>query len=214
MQGGKRVAIYARVSTTDQTTENQLLDLRQYCSHRGWNVVQEFKDDGFSGAQKDRPALNQLMAFVRARHCDRVLVWRFDRFARSSTHLVNALEYFRERNIDFASFQEGVDTGTTQGKMFYTIIAAIAEFERQLIIERIHSGLRRARSQGKRLGRPGLSKSQVNAILALRGKGSIRSIAARVGVGHSVVHKVLSIKPIQIVASPIDETPVASSRGI
>lgn len=209
MIGGKRVAIYARVSTTDQTCENQLRDLREYCARAGWNIVQEFRDDGFSGAKADRPALKRLMDFVRARHCDRVLVWRFDRFARSSSHLVNALDYFRERHIDFASFNEGIDTGTTHGKMFYTIIAAIAEFERQLIIERIHSGLRRAKADGKKLGRPSLPKSKIDEILSMRGQGSVRAIAKRVGVGHSIVHKVLSIKQGENVASGVDEPPVA-----
>jgi DNA invertase Pin-like site-specific DNA recombinase len=205
----KRVALYARVSTSDQTTENQLLDLRRYCSARGWQIAGPFVDSGISGAKKDRPALGQLMEAVRKRQVDGVLVWRFDRFARSSAHLVAALEEFRKRGVGFASCQEGIDTETPQGEFFFTIIAAMAQFERAIIIERINAGLRRARASGKRLGKPRLPRETVDAILSLRGAGSARYIAARVGVGKSVVAEVLSGKHTQNVASTTDETPVA-----
>ena len=210
MIASKRVALYARVSTTDQTAENQLLDLRAYCTARGWTAVGPFIDTGVSGAKKDRPALGQLMEAVRRRKVDGVLVWRFDRFARSVSHLVAALEEFNDRGVSFASYQEGIDTGTPQGKMVFTMVAALAEFERSIIIERINAGLRRARSQGKRLGRVGLPDSKIAEILSLRESGSIRQIAARAGVGKSVVHKVLSAKPLQNVALSIDDTRVAS----
>ncbi len=206
---GKRVALYARVSTADQTAENQLLDLRKHCAARGWTIVKEFVDIGISGAKKDRPALQELMVATFKREVDGVLVWRFDRFARSMSHLVNTLEEFNERGISFTSVQEGIDTATAQGKLVFGMVAALAEFERQLIIERIIAGLRRARSEGKIIGRPGLSKSTVAEILALRGKASTRQIAARLGIGKSVVHKVLSINPEQNVALSIDEAPVA-----
>jgi DNA invertase Pin-like site-specific DNA recombinase len=210
MSEQKRVAIYARVSTADQTAENQLLDLRGECARRGWAVIEPpYVDVGISGAKEHRPHLDRLMEDVRKRKVDVVFVWRFDRFARSLTHLVTALEYFRQRHIDFASYSENIDTATSQGKLVFSIFAAIAEFERCLIIERIHSGLRRARSEGKRLGRPGLPQSKIAEILALRGKASIRQIAARVGIGRSVVHKVLSTKGGQNVAAAIDEMPVA-----
>jgi DNA invertase Pin-like site-specific DNA recombinase len=149
------------------------------------------------------------MELVRKQRVDVVLVWRFDRFARSLTHLVNALEEFNKRSVGFVSYQEGVDTSTAQGKMVFGIMASLAEFERALIIERINAGLRRARSKGQRFGRPGIPESKVAEILTLRGTASVRAIAARTGICKSVVQKVLSVKPIQNVASAIDETPVA-----
>lgn len=209
MQKTKRVAIYARVSTSDQTADNQLLDLRKYCDACGWKVVDEFVDHAISGAKKDRPRLRQLMEFARPGNVDCVLVWRFDRFARSLSHLVEALEIFRERGVDFASHQERIDTTTSQGKLMFGIFGAFSEFERNLIQERIHAGIARARADGKRLGRAPLDPKQVSEILRLRGRGSVRAIAARIGVSKSVVQKVLSTKGPPIVASIIDETPVA-----
>lgn len=215
----KRVAIYARVSTSDQTAENQLLDLRKYCDACGWKVVREFVDHAVSGAKKDRPRLRELMEFARPGSVDCVLVWRFDRFARSLSHLVEALDTFRERGVDFASHQERIDTTTSQGKLMFGIFGAFSEFERNLIRERIHAGLARARFNGKRLGRAPLSREKIDEIISLRG-ASVRTIAARVGVGKSVVSKVLrlellaaegklSTKGTRIVASAIDGTPVA-----
>ncbi len=209
MNEGKRVAIYARVSTSDQTAYNQLLELRRHCASRGWTIAREFVDHAISGSKKDRPKLRELMEFAWPGNVDCVLVWRFDRFARSLSHLVEALEEFRERRIDFASHQERIDTTTSQGKLMFGIFASFSEFERNLIRERIHAGIARARSQGKRLGRLPLAPGKVSAIRALAGKASIRQIAARVGLSKSVVHKVLSTKGIPIVASAIDETTVA-----
>jgi DNA invertase Pin-like site-specific DNA recombinase len=209
MEKTKRVALYARVSTSDQTSDNQLLELRRHCASRGWSVVREFVDHAVSGSKKDRPHLRELMEFAWAGDVDCVLVWRFDRFARSLSHLVEALEEFRERGIDFASHQERIDTGTSQGKLMFGIFASFAEFERNIIQERIHAGLARARAQGTRLGRAPLSSRKVADILTLRGKASIRAIATRIGVSKSVVHKVLSTRPISNVASPLDGTPVA-----
>jgi DNA invertase Pin-like site-specific DNA recombinase len=188
----KRVAIYARVSTADQNAESQLHDLRKYCEARRWTVVKEFRDDGVSGASEDRPALRELMDEVRKRRVDCVLVWRFDRFARSSSHLVRTLDEMRARDIDFASYQEGVDTATAHGKMVFTIIAAMAEFERELLRERVRARNRLKRARGERLGRLPIPQSKVAEILSLRG-ASVRAIAARVGVSKSVVHRTLAI---------------------
>lgn len=209
MTDRKRVAIYARVSTSEQTSDNQLLELRSHCASRGWTIVREFVDHAISGSKKDRPHLRELMEFAWPGDVDCVLVWRFDRFARSLSHLVEALEEFRERGIDFASHQERIDTSTSQGKLMFGIFASFSEFERNIIQERIHAGIARARSQGKRLGRTPLAPDKISAIRALDGKASIRKIAARIGVSKSVVHKVLSTKGALIVASAIDETPVA-----
>lgn len=215
MDEKKRVAIYARVSTTEQAAENQLLDLRAYCAARRWEIIGEFVDSGISGAKKDRPNLDCLMAIVRKRLCDCVLVWRFDRFARSLSHLVNTLEYFRERGVEFASYQEGVDTSTAQGKMVFGVMASLAEFERELIRERIHAGLRRARSKGKRLGRPSrLSSDQIAELYRRRAAGeSLRAIAASAGLSKSRIQMIVSSKPIPNAGYVIDEAPVALSAG-
>jgi DNA invertase Pin-like site-specific DNA recombinase len=214
LTGGKKVALYARVSTTDQTAENQLLDLRKYCSARGWEVVEPpYVDTGFSGSKADRPALSRLMDDVRKRRVDRVLVWRFDRFARSVAHLALAVQEFNDRDIAFTSYQEGVDTSTAQGRMFVAIAAAFAEFERHLLIERIHAGLRRATLcrtckhgahlgrtcacsctayvSTKRLGRPSIPHETVAEILDEKNTGvSSRAVGLRLSVSKSLVNKV------------------------
>ena len=143
-----RVAIYARVSTSDQSTDAQLLDLRHYIFHRGWRIFCEYCDSGISGSRDSRPALNQLMGDARKRRFDVVLVWRFDRFARSTKHLILALEEFRNLGIDFVSYQENVDTSSPLGGAIFTIISAVAQLERDIIADRVKAGLRRARAQG------------------------------------------------------------------
>ena len=152
----KRVAIYARVSTSDQTCDNQLHDLRDYCRARGWTDVREFVDTGISGTKERRPALDKLMVEVKARRIDVVVVAAFDRFGRSVRHLVEALDLFHHLGVEFISLREHVDTGSALGQAIFTIIAAIAQLERSLIVERVKAGLRRARAEGKRLGRPRL----------------------------------------------------------
>ena len=149
-----RVAVYGRVSTSDQSTESQLLDLRRYVSDRGWQIFREYVDQGISGTTDSRPALNQLMNDAKKRRFKVVLVWRFDRFARSSQHLILALNEFNALGVDFISLSESIDTSTPMGKMVYTVIAAVAELERSLISERVKAGLRRAKENGKVLGRP------------------------------------------------------------
>src|SRR6266705_6513212 len=149
----KRVAIYARVSTTDQTCDNQLGDLREYCRARGWTDVREFSDTGISGTKERRPALDKLMVEVKARRSDVVVVAAFDRFGRSVRHLVEALDLFHHLGVEFISLREQVDTGSALGQAIFTIIAAIAQLERSLIVERVKAGLRRAKAEGRRLGR-------------------------------------------------------------
>jgi len=151
-----RVALYARVSTLDQSTGSQLLDLRKYVSARGWKIYREFVDEGISGTKDSRPALDQLMDDARKRRFDVVLVWRFDRFARSTKHLILALEEFRNLGIDFVSFQENIDTSSPLGSAIFTIISAVAQLERDIIAERVKAGLRRAKENGKKLGRPNI----------------------------------------------------------
>jgi DNA invertase Pin-like site-specific DNA recombinase len=182
-----RVGIYARVSTKDQSCELQLRDLRAYCAARGLELVREYIDVGQSGAKESRPELNKLMEDARKRKFDAIVVWRFDRFARSTKHLLLALEEFRSLGIQFISYQENMDTSSPLGQALFTIVSAVAQLERDLIRERVSAGLRNARENGKRLGRP---KSAVDrkCILELRAQGhSLRQIAASLGVGYGTV---------------------------
>jgi DNA invertase Pin-like site-specific DNA recombinase len=158
----KRVAIYARVSTVDQTCDNQLRDLRDYCHARGWDRVTEYIDEGVSGTTDRRQALDQLMGAVRGRRVDVVVVAAFDRFGRSVRHLVETLELFRHLDVEFISIREQIDTGSPLGQAVFTIIAAIAQLERSLLVERVKAGLRRARDQGTHIGRP---RIRVNPIV-------------------------------------------------
>src|SRR2546422_7170118 len=152
----KRVGCYLRVSTTEQTVENQRNDLRAYCKARGWDNVTEYSDTGISGTRERRPGLDRLLSDVKARRLDVVVVAAFDRFGRSVRHLVETLDLFRHLGVEFISLREQIDTGSPLGQAVFTIIAAIAQLERSLIVERVKAGLRRARAEGKRLGRPRL----------------------------------------------------------
>lgn len=189
-----RVAIYARVSTTThgQDVGLQTRELRQFAEARGWQVAGEYVDQGVSGAKDSRPQLNRLMADAHRRRFDVVCVWRFDRFARSVSHLLRALETFKALGVDFVSYSEQMDTSTPAGKMVFTVLGAVAELERSLIVERVKAGLRNAKAKGKRLGRP---RRVVDAarIVRLRAQGhSIREIADELGYSRSLVHKTLA----------------------
>ena len=164
-----------------EVAENQRRDLRAYCEARGWTDVVEYVDHGISGTKDRRPALDTLMRDVRARKRDVVVVAAFDRFARSTRHLVTALEEMQHAGVAFISLRETVDTASPMGKAMFTIIAAIAELERSLIVERIHSGLRRARAEGKRLGRPTVVVDVGSIRRAVERAGSIRQAAKRLG---------------------------------
>ena len=182
-----RVVIYARVSTKDQSCELQLRDLRAYCAARGFSDLREYIDVGESGAKDSRPQLNELMAAARKRQFDTVIVWRFDRFARSTKHLLLALEEFRSLGIQFMSYMENVDTSSPLGQALFTIVAAVAQLERDLIRERVSAGIRNARANGKQLGRPrrGVNHDDVRR---LRADGaSIRQIAQKLGIGYGTV---------------------------
>src|SRR5712672_3331292 len=149
-----RIGIYARVSTKDQSCELQVRDLRTYCMARGLDLVREYVDVGQSGAKDSRPELNKLMDDARKRQFDAIVVWRFDRFARSTKHLLSALEDFRSLGIQFISYQENIDTSSPLGQALFTIVSAVAQLERDLIRERVSAGVRNARACGKQLGRP------------------------------------------------------------
>ncbi len=186
-----KIAIYARVSTKEQDCEMQLSDLRRMARARGFDIVSEFIDPGYSGAKDRRPELDRLMAEARRGKFKGVMVWRFDRFARSLKHLVTALEEFRAMGVDFISHQEAIDTSTPAGKMLFQVIGTMAEFERELIRERVTAGLRRAKEKGTKLGRPRV-ELDIDEARDLRGKGlSYRAIAERLGVSKDAVHGAL-----------------------
>jgi DNA invertase Pin-like site-specific DNA recombinase len=178
------VAIYARVSTVDQSCEPQLLDLRAYVTARGWQAT-EFLDHGISGAKERRPALDRLLREVKARHIDVVVVAAFDRFGRSVRHLIETLELFRHLGVEFVSLREQIDTGSPLGQAVFTIIAAIAQLERSLIAERVWAGLRRARADGKRLGRPPLQLDPNDVARVARAGLSVRAAARQLGISPS-----------------------------
>lgn len=148
-----RAAIYARVSTADQTCENQLIELRRYVEARGWTAV-DYVDRGVSGAKDRRPALDKLNADAKRRRFDVVVCWRLDRLGRNLKHLITLLEDFQALGIAFVSLHEGIDATTPAGRLQMHILGAIAEFERERIRERVLAGLQRAKAMGVRLGRP------------------------------------------------------------
>jgi DNA invertase Pin-like site-specific DNA recombinase len=149
-----RVALYARVSITDQTLNLQVTELREYARARGWKIAGEFCDQGVSGAKESRPALNELMTAVKRRKVDVVCVWKLDRFGRSVRHLVNALAELEAVGVAFVSLRDNLDLTTPSGRLMFQIIGAMAEFERTLIQERVRAGMAVAKAAGKHCGRP------------------------------------------------------------
>ena len=186
----KRAAIYARVSTHNgQNPEMQLDEVREYCCRRGWKIVEEYVDEGISGSKEHRPALDRLLSDCRKRLADAVVVYRYDRFARSLRQLVNALDEFRALGIDFVSLHEGVDTSTPNGRLVFGIFASIAEFERELIRDRVRSGLALARSRGRQLGRPRIVVD-ASRVASLRAQGrSWAAISAELGIGKGTAQR-------------------------
>ena len=167
----------------------QARDLEQFAQVRGWRLVDSYLDVGISGSKDKRPQLDRLMADAHKRRFDIVIVWRFDRFARSVSHLLRALETFNALGIAFVSLSEQMDTTTPTGKMIFTVLGAVAELERSLIVERVRAGLRNARAKGKTLGRPRVSVD-VARIATLRASGlSWPKIAAEVGVSVGTVYE-------------------------
>ncbi len=180
-----KAVIYARVSTHDQHCEMQLRELRDFAQRRGWQITQEYVDNGISGAKERRPALDRLMAGARQCKFDVLLVYRYDRFARSLRQLVTALDDFHALGINFVSLHEGVDTSTPTGKLMFQIFASFAEFERNVLRVRVRSGMAAAKARGTRLGRP---RTYVNTqdVLVRMAKGeSLRSVAKSLHVSPS-----------------------------
>src|SRR5437879_6543073 len=193
-----KAALYARVSTVNngQDPTMQTRELEEYCERRGWKVVGEYVDVGISGSKEKRPALDRMMADAHRRRFDAVVVWKFDRFARSVSHLLRALETFRALGIQFVSLSEQVDTSTPMGKMIFTVLGAVAELERNLIVERVRAGLRHARIKGKRLGRPKKSIDLAHVMSMRADGGSWRVVARKLGVSvGSVFAAAKSVRP-------------------
>ena len=186
----KRAALYTRVSTLDQNLQTQLLDLRQMASQRGLEIVQEYQDK-ISGAKARRPGLDQLMADARRGRFDVVLIWAFDRIARSVVHFLQVLDELNHLGIEFVSFREQIDTGGPLGRAIVTIVSAVAELERSLIVERVRAGMRRARLEGQRLGRRPLDLDR-EAILRDRRHGqSLGQLAHTYRASRTTIHRVL-----------------------
>jgi DNA invertase Pin-like site-specific DNA recombinase len=186
-----RVAIYGRVSTTNhgQDVGLQTRELEQFTAARGWTLVDSYLDIGVSGGKDRRPQLDRLMADAHRRKFDVVIVWKFDRFARSVSHLLRALETFSSLGIGFVSLSESLDTSTPAGKMVFTVLGAVAELERSLIVERVKAGLRNAKAKGKRIGRPHVFVD-ARRIAVLRANGvSWPAIAKQLGVGVGTAYR-------------------------
>jgi DNA invertase Pin-like site-specific DNA recombinase len=188
-----KVALYARVSTDSQAPEAQLSALRAHAAQRGWHIVEEFVDRGFSGAKERRPALDRLMRAAWDGRFGAVLVCRFDRFARSVKHLVAGLETFRTMNVGFISVQEQFDTATPIGQAMFTIVGAMAQLERDIIRERVVAGLDHAKARGKRLGRPAVSVDVALARELRRDGASLGAIARRLHCSRATLRRRLRV---------------------
>jgi len=186
-----RVAIYARVSTANggQDPTMQTRELREYIERRGWTVADAYVDVGHHGHIEKRPELDRLMADAHRRKFDVVVVWKFDRFARSVSHLLRALENFKALGIEFVSYSEQMDTSTPAGKMVFTVLGAVAELERSLIVERVKAGLRNARAKGKRIGRPHVFVDARRVATLRAGGASWPQIAKQLGVGVGTAYR-------------------------
>jgi DNA invertase Pin-like site-specific DNA recombinase len=188
----KRAAIYLRVSTTDQNVENQRRAIEQYCQLQGWRVAKVYEDVGVSGAQDRREGLDALKKDAPKNRFDVVLVWKFDRLARSTQHLLEVLALLQRYGVDFVSTTEAVDSSTPAGKMVLTFLGAIAEFEREIIRERVVCGLERAKANGVQLGRP-RAGFDVNEALALKKSGlSWSQLAKRMPVSSATLRRTLT----------------------
>jgi DNA invertase Pin-like site-specific DNA recombinase len=208
-----RVALYARVSTSGQDPEVQLAALRTHAAQRGWEIAAEFVDRGVSGTKDRRPALDRLMKAVWTGHVQTVLVWRFDRFARSVKHLVTALDTFRALGVAFVSLQEQLDTATPIGQAMFTIIGAMAQLERDIIRERVRAGLERARARGVRLGRPRVPVPS-GLLAGLQRDGlSLGEMARRVRCSRSTVRRLLRGTPADGSSERGDHTRGPSGQG-
>jgi len=186
----KRAALYMRVSTVDQHPETQLLDLRQMAAQRGFEIVAEYTDR-ISGAKARRPGLDQMMKEARRGRFDVLLVWACDRIARSTRHFLEVLDELNRLNIEFVSFREQIDTGGPLGRAIVVIIGAIAELERNLIVERVRAGMRRARLEGRSIGRPSLELDRTAIVRDRQHGHSLGQLARSYAVSRTTIYRVL-----------------------
>ena len=191
----KKVVIYARVSTLDQTVDNQLIELRDHCSKMGWEIVKEYTDEGLSGtlSREKRPALNSLIKDGYRKRFDSVVCWDISRIGRSMKELILFLSDMKDRGIGICSVRQGFDTSTSMGEIMFQFVGILSSWEREMIRERTLAGLERAKSEGKTLGRKKVTNDTMTAkIIELRSaKKSIRAIASEVGVSTATVHRQL-----------------------
>ncbi len=187
----KSVVAYLRVSTDEQDTGSQIEAIKRYCSNQSWTLKKVYEDKGVSGAIDDRPALNQLKKDCTDSKFQAVLVFRFDRLARSTSHLLECLQLFNRYGIDFVSVSEGVDTTTAIGKMIFTFLSAISEFEREIIRERVKAGVSRAQAEGKHCGRPRKGFDYAEVINLHKQGWSLRRIAEKQGVSYVTIYRTI-----------------------
>ena len=193
----KKVAIYTRVSTLDQTIDNQLIELRDHCSKMGWEVVKEYSDEGLSGtlSRGKRPTLNALIKDAYRKRFDSVICWDISRIGRSMKELVLFLSDMKDKGVGICSVRQGFDTSTSMGEIMYQFVGILSSWEREMIRERTLAGLERAKSEGKTLGRRKVTNDMMTAkIIELRtAKKTIREIASEVGVSRGTVSNILKV---------------------
>jgi len=191
----KTVAIYARVSTDRQSTESQINALREFVEKRSWKLFREYIDTGFTGSNMKRPAFNEMITDAKRRSFDVLLVYKLDRLSRSLKDLIATLDDLQSLGIDFVSYDNGLDTTTPTGRLLFHVVGAVAEFEKEIIRERVIAGLHNARSKGKRLGRPPVPDFRINEAKEMRNQGlSFRKIGKVLGVNESTVRERLKVK--------------------
>jgi DNA invertase Pin-like site-specific DNA recombinase len=190
MKQKKSVSIYARVSTERQAVDMQLAELREYVQRAGWKVYSEFVDESYTGKNTARPAFKEMIDEARQRKLDVLLVWKLDRLSRSLKDLIGTLDELGHLGIDFISYDNKIDTSSPTGKLVFQVIGAVAEFERNIISERVKAGLRNARRKGKRLGRPPVLPMVIEKAKKLRNEGlSYRKIGKQLGISEGMVRK-------------------------
>ena len=199
----KKVAIYLRVSTSSQTCENQRRELDAYCERQGWVIAKVYEDSGFSGSKSDRPALKDMLADATKGKFAVLVTWKIDRLARSTSDLLNILLTLKNHGVDFCSTTQAIDTTTSYGKMVMTFLGAIAEFERDTIIERVKAGIERAKANGVKLGRPRIG-FDIGKALELKKQGlGVRRIANELGMNYGTVYRYLK----SVKQTPAPNTP-------
>jgi len=198
----KKVAIYARVSTDRQTADSQLHELREFVRRTKWTVYREYIDNGYSGKNTRRPAYTEMLSDARQRRFDLLVVWKLDRLSRSLKDLITTLDELGHLGIDFVSYDNQLDTSSPSGKLVFNIIGAVAEFERDIIRERVRAGLENARHKGKKLGRPKIPQSIRKKAIKLREQGlSNRAIGKDLRIAESTVRNLIKANSDQIVSA-------------